>query len=270
MPLATCQNPKDTGTWLKTLDAVRGVHVLSSQSLPDSSLVWVRNGQNISYSKHEDAGDNKHVVLDLNLAGHSKLLAYAAHFPEIQTEEKTNLEHDWVFYPQTDNKYLSAGYAPDNTCNSSSCAMYLEYFLPAAIADDMEYVRAMYNAYFQSINHDHQTLMLERFGVKSTYRYNASWNDLIAETNRGYPSTVGFYHRGPDWAPRGGHVGLLIDADKWDVEMLDPYGNMLDGYTTSVQNGYRVVYPRNIFEPRWVGNGNGFMREFIDIVSPIM
>ena len=263
MPIITCKNPKGPGTWLKHTSAYIGdqTPIRSASSLKDDQLVWVKNGQQIAYT--QKAKVKNHYSLSLNLRGHKKLLAYEGHFPELLSEAKSNLEHKWKFYPQTDNDYLSSSYNADNTCNSSSCAMYLEFFKPTAIKDDQQYVNQMYNAGFQSTNHDHQTIMLERYGVKSRFNYFAHWNDLIKETNKGYPTTVGFYHRGSKWSPRGGHVGLLIDAtDKW-VEMLDPYGNMLDGYTTSVYNGYRVIYPRHQFEPRWVGGGKGWMRHYI-------
>lgn len=268
MPILKCNNPEGKGTWLKDTSAIQpNQDVLQSKYIADSKLIWVKNGQSIAYSKHIDLpGSN--AVLHLNLGGFRKLVAYTPHFPGMRSVEKTNLEHDWVFFPQTDNEYLSSRYSPDNTCNSSSCAMYLEFFRPEMIQDDMDYIRKMFDAGFQSTNHDHQNIMLKRFGVESVFRYNAHWDDLIQETNRGYPTTVGFYHRGPIGKPRGGHVGTLIDANEDWVEMLDPYGSLLDGYTTSVLNGYRVIYPRRIFGPRWIGNGNGFMREFIGFTTP--
>lgn len=267
MPLVKCHNPKGKGTWLKTFNAVKNSSILQSKDLPDKDLIWVKNGQTLAYSSHAQNFDG-HVTFFLNLGGHRRLIGFADHFPGVESKQKTQLEHDWVFYPQTDNDYLSSRFHADNTCNSSSCAMYLEFFRPDMLKDDMPYVRAVFNAGFASTNHDHQTIMLKRCGVDSSFRYNASWQDLIDETDQGYPTTVGFYHRGPAWAPRGGHVGLLIDADENAVELLDPYGSLLYGYTKSVMEGYRVVYPRKIFEPRWIGKGNGFMRRFHQLCNP--
>jgi hypothetical protein len=68
------------------------------------------------------------------------------------------------YYPQTDN-YRDA----DRTCNSSSCAMCLEYLKPGTLKGakgDDAYVQKVF-AIGDSTDHTVQTRVLESYGVKS-------------------------------------------------------------------------------------------------------
>ncbi len=167
---------------------------------------------------------------------------------------------DVPFFPQTDN-YRDA----QRTCNSSACAMALEYFkpgtLPGAKGDDA-YVRKVF-AIGDSTDHSVQTKVLKDFGVDSRFSYNLTFADLDRELAAGRPVVIGFFHRGPLSAPTGGHMAVVIGKKGDDYVVNDPYGSLNDGYTGPVTNGKGAVYKRSDLKIRWCPAGNdGWGRVF--------
>ena len=82
------------------------------------------------------------------------------------------------FYPQTDN-YRDA----NRTCNSSSCAMCLEYFNPGTLKGpkgDDAYVQKVF-AVGDTTDHLVQTKVLASYGIKSSFSYSLSFADLDRE-----------------------------------------------------------------------------------------
>jgi hypothetical protein len=154
------------------------------------------------------------------------------------------------WYPQTDNFSL-----PDRTCNSSACAMCLEYLkpgsLPAGPKGDNAYLKKVLSL-GASEDHTIQTKVLESYGVVSKFYYNLGFGDLDRELEAKRPVVIGILHRGPINKPTGGHmicvIGKNASGDYW---IMDPYGSILDNYTGPVENGRRVLYPRGILEKRW-------------------
>ncbi len=157
------------------------------------------------------------------------------------------------YYPQTDN-YTQ----PDRTCNSSSCAMCLEYFKPGTLKGpkgDDAYIREVF-AVGDTTDHSVQTKVLEDYGVKSSFKYNLSFDDLDKELEAKRPVVIGIMHRGPITAPTGGHMIVVIGKTiKGDYVCNDPYGDMMDGYTSSVYNGKEVVYSYTQLKARWTVDG---------------
>lgn len=157
------------------------------------------------------------------------------------------------FYPQTDN-YSD----PDGTCNSSSCAMCLEFLKPGTLKGskgDDDYLRKVL-ALGKSTDHSVQTRVLQSYGVKSEFRYNLTFEILEKELRAGRPVVMGILHRGPLSRPTGGHVIVAIGlTEKGDVVVHDPYGSLLTGYTTPATDGKQVVYPRSILQKRWTVDG---------------
>lgn len=158
------------------------------------------------------------------------------------------------FYPQTDNYAL-----PYSTCNSSSCAMALQFFKPGTLKGDKgddEYLRKVL-ALGESPDHNVQTKVLESYGVYSVWKQTLSFNDLDRELSNGKPVVIGILHKGPLSAPGGGHILVVIgkseDGNSYIVN--DPYGNLMDGYTTSVYNGKSAAYPKYVLEKRWTVDG---------------
>ena len=159
------------------------------------------------------------------------------------------------WYPQTDNYSL-----PDSTCNSSACAMALEFLKPGSLPSgpkgDDAYLRKVL-ALGSSTDHSVQTRVLQSYGVNSVFRYDLSFDDLDRELTAGRPVVIGILHRGPESAPRGGgHIICCIGKiDDNNYAFNDPYGDLYSGYTTAVSKGKGVVYSRRTLERRWTVNG---------------
>ncbi len=108
--------------------------------------------------------------------------------PEKPKSSKLNVP----FYPQTDN-YRDA----NRTCNSSACAMCLEYFKPGTLKGakgDDEYVRTVFSI-GDTTDHTVQTRALLKYGVHSTFSYNLGFDDLDKELAAGRPVVIGILHR---------------------------------------------------------------------------
>jgi len=167
---------------------------------------------------------------------------------------------DVPFYPQTDN-YRDA----NRTCNSSSCAMVLEYFKPGTLSGpkgDDAYIRKVF-AIGDTTDHAVQTKVLASYGIKSQFRYNLSFADLDRELAAGKPVCIGILHRGSLSAPTGGHICVVIGKRGEDYVVNDPYGSLNDGYTGHVTNGRGVVYKKSDLIRRWCPKGNdGWGRTF--------
>jgi hypothetical protein len=155
------------------------------------------------------------------------------------------------YYPQTDN-YRDA----DRTCNSSSCAMCLEYLKPGTLngaKGDDAYVQKVF-AIGDTTDHAVQTRVLESYGVKSQFSYNLSFADLDKSLSAGKPVVIGILHRGSLSAPTGGHMVVVIGKKGNDYVVNDPYGSLNDGYTGAVTNGKGAVYKRSDLQYRWLEN----------------
>ena len=173
---------------------------------------------------------------------------------------------DVPFYPQTDNYML-----PDSTCNSSSCAMCLEFLkpgsLPSGIKGDDAYLRkvlAIGNSTDQSV----QTRVLQGYGLNSVFHTNLNFSDLDRELAAGRPIVLGILHRGPTHRPtrNSGHMIVCIGkTDSGSYISHDPYGSLVRGYTGHVIEGRQVVYSRMELEKRWTadGVGSGWGRIFL-------
>ena len=158
------------------------------------------------------------------------------------------------YYPQTDN-YRDA----NRTCNSSSCAMCLEYFKPGTLKGakgDDAYVQKVF-AIGDTTDHSVQTKVLASYGVKSEFRYNLGFADLDRELSAGRPVVIGILHRGTLSSPTGGHMVVVIgkSPDGKSYIVNDPYGDLMSGYTTPVNKGKGAVYPVEVLKYRWLDKG---------------
>ncbi len=165
------------------------------------------------------------------------------------------------YFPQTDN-YRDA----QRTCNSSSCAMCLEYFKPGTLVGpkgDDSYVRKVF-AIGDTTDHAIQTKVLSSYGVNSRFSYNLSFDDVDRELAAGRPVIIGILHRGTLSSPTGGHMVVVIGKKGEDYVVNDPYGSLNDGYTGSVYNGKGAVYKRSELARRWTADGpkSGWGRVF--------
>ena len=170
---------------------------------------------------------------------------------------------DVPFFPQTDN-YRDA----HRTCNSSACAMCLEYFKPGTLKGakgDDAYVQKVF-AVGDTTDHTVQTRVLESYGIRSKFSYNLKFSDLDREISEGRPVVIGILHRGPLSNPTGGHMVVVIGkTPSGDYVVNDPYGSLNDGYTGPVSNGKGVVYRRSDLARRWCPAGNDGWGRIFDV-----
>jgi len=201
-----------------------------------------------NFFKYYDEKNPKHVAaveqLEVDLKD-SPLMDDTANWVRIYrtpVEKPKGSILDVPFYPQTDN-YRD----PQRTCNSSACAMCLEYFKPGTLKGaqgDDAYIQKVF-AIGDTTDHAVQTKVLSGYGV-----------DLDFELSNNRPVVIGILHRGSLSSPTGGHMVVVIGKTaKGDYVCNDPFGDMNDGYTSSVYNGKGAVYSRFVLERRWTPDG---------------
>lgn len=160
---------------------------------------------------------------------------------------------DVPWFPQTDNFTQ-----PNRTCNSSCCAMFLEYFKPGTLVGpkgDDQYLRKVFS-FGDTTDHGVQTKALKSYGVNSMFRNNMSFADLDNELKEQRPVVIGVKHRGSLSYPTGGHMVVVIGkTPQGDYVVNDPYGSWNDRYTGPVTNGKGAVYKVNDMKYRWLCDG---------------
>ena len=165
------------------------------------------------------------------------------------------------YWPQTDNYTQS-----ERTCNSSSCAMVLEFFKPEAVVNDDQYIKKLINGgYGDTTDHSAQGRLLADYGLKSTWHTDFSIAALEKEIRAGRPVVCGILHRGSESAPTGGHMIVVRGlTSSGDFRVNDPYGSCNDGYTGPVENGNNAIYSRKMMAARWTPDGpnSGWGRTF--------
>ena len=216
-----------------------------------------------NFFKHYDEKNPKHVAAveqferDLLLKAQDLMQDEANWVRIYRTKEekpKSNVLENFPWFPQTDN-YRDA----NRTCNSSACAMCLEYFKPGTLKGpkgDDAYVQKVF-AIGDTTDHIVQTRVLASYGIQSSFSYSLSFDDLDRELSNGRPVVIGILHRGSLSAPTGGHMVVVIGkTPAGDYIVNDPYGSLNDGYTGPVTNGRGAVYKRSELSRRWCPKGN--------------
>lgn len=166
------------------------------------------------------------------------------------------------WFPQVDN-YRD----PHRTCNSSACAMTLNYFKPGTLVGargDDAYIRKVFSI-GDTTDHVVQTKVLESYGIKSVFRYDLTFADLDAQLRARKPVVLGILHRGSISNPTGGHMIVVIGKTaSGDYVCNDPYGSLNNGYSGPVEQGRGVVYKASELRSRWCPKGNdGWGRVFL-------
>ena len=165
------------------------------------------------------------------------------------------------YWPQTDNYTQS-----ERTCNSSSCAMVLEFFKPEAVVNDDQYIKKLIDGgYGDTTDHGAQGRLLADYGLKSTWHTDFSIAALEKEIRDGRPVVCGILHRGSESDPTGGHMIVVRGiTSSGDFRVNDPYGSCNDGYSGPVENGNNAIYSRKMMEARWTPDGpnSGWARTF--------
>jgi len=208
-----------------------------------------------NFFKFYDDNNKQHVAavqwLEDNLP--KEILDDNAQWIKIFREKPKSSVLNVPYFPQTDN-YRDG----ERTCNSSSCAMCLEYFKPGTLQGakgDDAYVQKVF-AVGATTDHSVQTKVLAGYGIKSSFSYNLSFADLDKQLAAGRPVVIGILHRGPLSAPKGGHMCVVIGKKGEDYVINDPYGSLNDGYSSSVMNGKGAVYKKSELKARWCPAGN--------------
>jgi len=158
------------------------------------------------------------------------------------------------YFNQVDN-YRDA----HRTCNSSSCAMCLEFLKPGTLKGakgDDAYVQKVF-AIGDSTDHEVQTKVLASYGVKSHFSYNLGFADIDRELAAGRPLVIGILHRGSLSAPTGGHMVVVrgTTPDLKGYYINDPYGSLNDNYTGPVEHGNKTIYTKDVLKYRWLEQG---------------
>lgn len=214
-----------------------------------------------NFFKYFDEKNPKHVAaveqFEVDLAD-SPLLEDTANWVRIyrtpveESKPKSNIL-EVPYYPQTDN-YRDA----NRTCNSSACAMCLEYFKPGTLKGtkgDDAYIRKVFSI-GDTADHLVQTRVLNSYGIKSSFHYHLSFTDLDRELDQQKPVVIGILHRGSLSHPTGGHMVVVVGkTPSGDYVVNDPYGSLNDNYTGSVYNGKGAIYKRSELERRWTPDG---------------
>jgi hypothetical protein len=222
-----------------------------------------------NFFRYYDENNPKHVAaveqLEVDMED-SPLMEDTSNWVRIfrsQPEKPKSSILDVPFFPQTDN-YRDA----NRTCNSSACAMVLEYLRPGTLKGakgDDAYVQKVF-AIGDSTDHMVQTRVLASYGIKSHFSYSLSFSDLDNNLSSGRPVVIGILHRGSLSAPTGGHMVVVIGkTPSGDYVVNDPYGSLNDGYTGSVFNGKGAVYKKSDLSRRWVPNGNDGWGRIFDV-----
>ena len=180
-------------------------------------------------------------------------------------KSKSDIRLDVPYYPQTDNRIDA-----NRTCNSSACAMCLEYFKPGTLKGpqgDDAYVTKVFEI-GDTTDHSVQTKVLASYGIQSSFSYNLSFADLDKSLSAGKPVVIGILHRGSLSNPSGGHMVCLIGKTQDGKSYIcnDPYGSLNTGYSGPVEEGKGVIYSKEVLKYRWLEGGKdntGWGRVFL-------
>ena len=152
---------------------------------------------------------------------------------------------------QLDNK-SGTGY---RECFSSSCAMVARYWKKIGNDDAYNLIRRKYG---DSTNVHAQIAALKELGLRATFEQEGTASDLEAEIRMGYPTPVGWLHRGPVNKPTGsGHWSVVIGFTPTHFLHNDPNGDadLVNGGYISNKGGAGVAYSRKNWLPRWLVDG---------------
>ena len=163
-----------------------------------------------------------------------------------------------TYFSQLDNPIK-----PYVTCNSSSHAMYTDYYLrkggKEGLGSDNEFVKRVFDAKYggknfknPSVVWDIQVNVCRSFGIDMRYYWDGNLKKLQQELKKGV-SCINIYHKGNSKATRGGgHVILAIDyVPGRGYLVADPFGSRRGNYTDR-NNGFYWI-SESEFSWAWQG-----------------
>lgn len=168
--------------------------------------------------------------------------------PTQSTSTSVNLKvaYEW----QLDNG--PTGY---RECFSSSCAMVARYW--GKIAGDHEYNRVR-RQFGDTTDPKAQILALKTLGLRATFEMEGTAAILENEIRLGFPTPVGWLHKGPASAPTGsGHWTVVSGFTPTHFIHQDPNGeaDMVNGGYVNHKGGANIAYSRNNWLRRWLVDG---------------
>lgn len=160
------------------------------------------------------------------------------------------------YYYQRDSK---TGHG-ERSCQSSAIAMCIEYFNPALIRDDDDYLKLVLR-YGDTVSQVAHKKALDSLGVKNQFSTSGTEGELIRILNLGCPVPIGILHRGSIKNPTGGgHYVTLIGYDDKNFHVHDPFGKLdlvNGGYPNAgPTDGKNQRYSRSNLMKRWLINSS--------------
>lgn len=140
-------------------------------------------------------------------------------------------------------------------CFSSSCAMVARYW--GKIAGDHEYNRVR-RQFGDTTDPKAQILALKTLGLRATFEMEGTAAILESEIRSGFPTPVGWLHKGPATAPTGsGHWTVVSGFTPTHFIHQDPNGeaDMANGGYVNHKGGANIAYSRNNWLRRWLVEG---------------
>lgn len=140
-------------------------------------------------------------------------------------------------------------------CFSSSCAMVARYW--GKISGDHEYnrIRCQFGDTTDAKAH---ILALKTLGLNATFEMEGTTAILEGEIRSGYPTPVGWLHKGPVSAPTGsGHWSVVTGFTSTHFIHNDPNGeaDMTNGGYVNHKGGAGIAYSRRSWLRRWLVDG---------------
>jgi hypothetical protein len=156
------------------------------------------------------------------------------------------------YYYQRDSK---TGHG-ERSCQSSAIAMCIEYFDPALIRDDDDYLKLVL-IHGDTVSQAAHKKALDSLGVKNKFAVNGTEGELIRILDLGCPVPIGILHRGSLQNPSGGgHYVTLIGYDDKNFHVHDPFGELdlvNGGYPKAgPTDGKNQRYSRANLMKRWL------------------
>ena len=140
-------------------------------------------------------------------------------------------------------------------CFSSSCAMIARYW--GKIAGDYEYNRIR-SQFGDTTDAKAQILALKTLGLRATFEMEGTAAILENEIRSGFPTPVGWLHKGTANAPTGfGHWTVVSGFTPTHFIHQDPNGeaDMVNGGYVNHKNGANTAYSRRNWLRRWLVDG---------------
>ena len=178
--------------------------------------------------------------------------AFKAAYRDTQRPERSNPLP--VKYEYQNDNASGTGYREGY---SSSCAMLAAYHGKVESDDEYNRIRRRFG---DTTSTAAQLNTLSSLGLRAQFYTDGTVEALKREIDEGRPVAVGWLHKGPVSAPRGGgHWSVVIGYDSTGFILHDPNGeaNLVGGGYANHSKGESVHYSYKNWTPRWCVEGIG-------------